>query len=79
MTITSFGIDTVDNITNQIISDASMNRNHESVQNEIKTISDEPDPKKKIIRIWEYTKVNPTFFSNIIEKILRISLDGGAV
>jgi hypothetical protein len=52
VTITSYGIDTVDNITNQIISDVSMDGNHENVQKEIKTISDEPNPKKSIIGIW---------------------------
>ena len=54
MTITSYGIDTVNNITNQIISDASMDGKHESVSKEIKTISQKSNPKKKIIRIWEY-------------------------
>jgi hypothetical protein len=53
-----------------------MDGKHESVQKEIKTLSEEPDPKKKIFRIWEYAKANPGFFSNIIEKILRISLGG---
>jgi hypothetical protein len=52
VTITSYGIDTVDNITNQIITDVSMDGNHENVQKEIKTISDEPNPKKRIIGIW---------------------------
>ena len=79
VTITSYGIDTVDNITNQIISNVSLERNYENVRNDIKTISKEPNTKKKIIGIWEYAKANPAFFSSIIEKVLRITLGGGGL
>jgi hypothetical protein len=73
ITITSYGIDTVDNVTNNVINDISNEKPDEQIQ----IISSEPDPSKKISRLWDYVKANPTFFTNIVEKVLRVALGSG--
>jgi hypothetical protein len=73
ITITNYGIDSVDNISTQIINDIS----NEKYDKEIEIISSEPNPSKKITRLWDYVKANPTFFSNIVEKALKFALGGG--
>lgn len=77
--ITSHGIDTVDNITYQIIEDITNQQVVENIQYDIKKISDEPNPKSKITKLWKYAKANPSFFSTVIEKVLRIVLGGGGL
>lgn len=75
--ITNYGIDKVDNITNNIIKDIGIDNENIDVPPEIKTLSTEQNPKNKITRFWEYVKANPTFFANTIEKILKNTLGGG--
>lgn len=73
--ISNYGIDRIDNIISQIAQEIQADKNN-NISDKVKTITTEQNPKTKIEKIWAYVKSNPTFFTNTVEKILRITLGG---
>ena len=85
--IANYGIDAVDKVINHIIKnvtnpervhDPGMQQKH---QNEIRTISDDDNPKNKINGIWSYVKSNPSFFATYVEKAVMtfLTTSGGDI
>ncbi len=73
--ITAYGIDVVDNISNEIVQNL---KNSIENQQEINPIINESNQKTKTEKVWEYVKANPAFFTSYVEKILRICLGSGS-
>ena len=73
--ITNSGIDIVENVAKKIIALINYQHSEDNIQNDIVPIINEPDPRKRTNKIWEYVKAKPELFVTIIDKAIRVVLN----
>jgi hypothetical protein len=74
--ITKSGIEIVESVTQQIITNINEEHTSDEIQNEIMPINNETNQNTKTSKIWEYVKSKPGLFNSIGEIILRKALGG---
>lgn len=69
--ITKSGMEIVEDVARQIISNIDEQNTSDSMRNEIIPITNETNQNLKTKKIWEYVKSKPELFNNFGENILR--------